>query len=116
MRELSKEMNVKKNYIVKDGFKLSTGTILPDIVDGKLPMEGITNFIYHYGPNKQLFESDLTMGTHLGVYILPIINKPEVNPIFWNIYAGKPFVQSIPTEQPKSENVGLFSKLFRKKQ
>ena len=50
LRELSKEMKVKKNYIVKDGFKLSTRTILPDIPDGKLPMEGITNFIYHYEP------------------------------------------------------------------
>ena len=55
------------------------------------------------------------MGTHLGMYILPMINGPDINPLFWNIYFGKPFVQSIPTQQPKSEDVGLFSKLFRKK-
>ena len=114
LRELSKDMKVKKNYIVKDGYKLSTNTILPDVANGKLPMEGITNYIYHYGPNKQLFETDLTMGTHLGIYILPMINRPELNPIFWNIYAGKPFVESKPTQQPKSDDVGLLSKLFRK--
>lgn len=109
LRELGKDMGVKKNYLIKDGFKVSNRGILPNATNGKLGFDEVTQYAYHYGPGKKMFNSDLSMAVHLGTYIFPVINDRNLEAYFWNIYGNKPYVE------PNESSDNVFTKLFKKK-
>ena len=103
-RELAAKNDVSKKYLIKDGYKVSTGSVLPDLTNGEIPLEGSVEYVIHYGPGKNEYASDLKMALHLSQFIIPIVGT-EYSDWFWNIYSEKPFVE------PKRK--GFLSKLTK---
>lgn len=102
-REMAKEHDISKKYLIKDGFKVSTGTSIPDLTNGELTLKDITDNVVHYGPAKTFYESDLDMAVHLAEFIIPLVGY-EYSEFFWNMYYAKPY------EEPAKKS-GLFSKI-----
>ena len=102
-REMAKERDITKKYLIKDGYKVSTGTSLSDLTNGELSLKNVMDNVIHYGPAKNQYSSDLDMAVHLAQFIIPSIGY-EYSDLFWNMYYNKPHIEP-------AKKGGLLSKI-----
>lgn len=103
-REMAKDKDISKKYLIKDAYKVSNGEVIPSQTNGEIGLDEVVEKVVHYGPAKSGYQTDLDMALHLAQFIVPIVGE-EYSPFFWNIYYNKPYV-----DKPKSK--GFLSKLI----
>lgn len=93
-RELATQRGISKKYLIKDAYKVSNGNTLPDLTNGEIGLDEVSERVIHYGPAKSDYSTDLNMALHLSQFVIPVVGE-EYSQWFWNIYSQKPYVEPI---------------------